>query len=77
MKIWIRTQAKDALVLTGNIHFCQPNYDVYAIMAEDEGESTILGVYESEARALEVLDMIQDKIILWNNIVKVFDMPKD
>lgn len=76
MKIWIRSQAKDALVLTGNIHFCQPDYDVYAIIADNGEESTFLGAYESKARVLEVIDMIQNSLIVYGNNMKVFDMPE-
>ena len=53
--IWIRSQNKRLLVNTEDIY-------VYSNNIKSGDKDCFLGTYDSEERALEVLDMIQDAI---------------
>ncbi|KEI96408.1 hypothetical protein N497_17880 [Clostridium botulinum F 357] len=52
--MWIRSKGKDVLVHCENIE--ADGLSIY-------GEHYFLGEYSTEGRALEVLDMIQDRIM--------------
>lgn len=54
--MWIRSQNKHRLLNTSDIRIC-------GISIKSIDKECVLGVYESEERALQVLDMIQTRII--------------
>lgn len=56
MGIWIRTQNKRCLLNTLDIY-------LFGTSIKSSDKNCILGTYGSEERALEVLDMIQTRII--------------
>lgn len=95
MTLWIRSQDKRSLVKVDNLYVSVGNYICYYVEKGKEIPNTYyrpsgeLGRYESEERALEVLDEIQDIIIstsiipLENNdaitcgSAKVYEMPEE
>lgn len=72
MKIWIRTQDRTELILCDDFRMNFYTNSRCDIVAYD---NTILGIYQSEARALEVFDMIEQHMIKYNSIP--FTMPKE
>lgn len=60
MELWIRTQSKQSLVKVNNISINVQDRNRYIIDSNDY----ILGRYKSYARALEVLDDIQNFICI-------------
>lgn len=58
-EIWIRSQNKNYL---GNYVEVMATGDMILGYANGENDSTLLGEYATEERALQVLDEIQDKI---------------
>lgn len=79
--MWIRSQNKRCLLNTSDI--C-----LYGTSIKSSDKECVLGIYESEERALQVLDMIQTRIIKGTTfdyinkpkrITKefVFQMPKE
>lgn len=77
MNLWVRSQDKRILQKVDNI-FLDANYENKRISTYD-GESIELGTYETEERALQVLDEIQNYILLPNidNSAYVYKMPED
>lgn len=73
MNIWIRTQKKDELLLCNYLRVCQ--YRGSSRCDIITKECTTLGTYQDEARALEVLDMIENHMIKYDSIP--FQMPKE
>ena len=75
MELWIRSQ--DKMVLTRNVGL--------RIVIEQEGASIIdetndyiLGMYNTEKRALEILNEIQNILIDYKNMSRVvYEMPKE
>lgn len=64
--MWIRTQNKQLLIDVKSVHVgIHASQHVISTETEcyAEGEFSILGIYKSKERALEVLDMIQTRII--------------
>ncbi|MDU5117192.1 MULTISPECIES: hypothetical protein [Clostridium] len=64
MGIWIRSKNKDTLV-------CCENIEVDGLSMY--GSHYFLGEYETEKRALEVLDMIEDRIIKGNKFDDIYN----
>ncbi|WP_242839923.1 hypothetical protein [Clostridium botulinum] len=64
MGIWIRSKGKDVLVNCKNIEV--DGLSVY-------GSHYFLGEYETEKRALEVLDMIEDRIMKGNKFDDIYN----
>ena len=64
--MWIRSQDKKLLINTDVVTIEQPmfgNYSGSPIFTYISGKFNLLGTYKSEERALEVLDMIESRII--------------
>lgn len=84
MDLWVRSQDKKSLVKVDNLYISVGNYICYYVEKGKEVPNTYyrpsgeLGRYESEERALEVLDEIQSllmpKLILnsYDNITPEF-----
>ncbi|APQ96691.1 hypothetical protein [Clostridium botulinum] len=62
--MWIRSKGKDVLAHCENIEV--DGSSVY-------GSHYFLGEYETEKRALEVLDMIEDRIIKGNKFDDIYN----
>lgn len=73
MKIWIRTQKKDELLLCNYLRVCQCRGSSRCDIITKE--CTTLGTYKDKTRALEVLDMIEQNMIKYNSIP--FTMPQE
>lgn len=86
--MWIRSQNKELLVDTKTLgikhevdDFCQ------ILFKEFSDQYIVLGEYSTTEKALKVLDMIQEKIMHGNRLIKkdkydlridaVFEMPQD
>lgn len=68
--IWIRTQTKEELIECNEFMLCYTiTYDEFFF----RGHDLIIGKYSTKAKALKVLDMIQEAIE--NNVI--FQMPLD
>jgi hypothetical protein len=66
MGIWVRSQDKKSLLNCSDIHigFSQGSVCVWGIVSDlTEGPGTMLGKYNSEAEAMQVLDMVQERIL--------------
>lgn len=75
MKIWIRTLWKDKLFLCDNFwifEYQNKKCDIVTLICD---ERITLGTYKDKARALEVLDMIENHMIKYDSIP--FQMPQD
>ena len=96
MDLWIGSQDKSSIVKVDNLYVSVGNYICYYVEKGKEVPNTYyrpsgeLGRYESEERALEVLDEIQNKINLINlgydfgspmvdlkNPTYIYQMPKE
>lgn len=89
--MWIRSQNKEFLVDTKAVGIFHGTNGYFAIQCLDnkihDFESVILGFYTTSEKANEVLDMIQEKIMHGNRLIKkdkydlridaVFEMPQD
>ncbi|NFQ84149.1 hypothetical protein FDG04_02225 [Clostridium sporogenes] len=62
--MWIRSQKKDVLVFCDHIE--GDGNDIY-------GNEYFLGKYTTEQRAVEVLDMIEDRIIRGNKFDDIYN----
>lgn len=68
MNLWIRTQDKKALTKVENIQVLEVHDGRWILISfNKESEDVTLDVYESEEKALKILDDIQNK--LSSNIV--------
>lgn len=80
MELWIRTQDKTTLIRSYEIYIIEQQ-NRYLIRAKRT--SHILGSYDTYERALEVLDSIQRRIEIINNVDNntfaecVYEMPKE
>lgn len=80
MDLWIRTQDKTTLIRSYEIYIIEQQ-NRYLIRAKRT--SHILGSYDTYERALEVLDSIQRRIEIINNVDNntfaecVYEMPKE
>lgn len=64
MKLWVRSQNKDSLVVADCVFYAEGcTYNIYTNCCE--GTFT-LGCYESEKRCLEIIDEIQELLKLGN-----------
>ena len=63
MELWIRTQDKECLMKVDRIDY---DYSAHTHRIMANGYETLIGLYETKERALEVLDEIQNKIDLIN-----------
>ena len=61
MGIWIRSQDKKSLIQCKNLHIGILIVKGYAIL--DGIGNLVLGSYETEERAIEMIDEIQNKIL--------------
>ena len=84
MDLWIRSQDRDKLVLTKGFETQYINYDGGCqIFAVWQNNYQMIGKYKSKERALEVLDSIQRRIEIINNVDNntfaecVYEMPKE
>lgn len=89
--MWIRSQNKEFLVDTKSVGIFHGTDGYCRIQCLDnkiyDFERIILGYYTTSEKANEVLDMIQEKIMQGNRLIKkdkynlridvVFEMPKD
>lgn len=94
--MWIRSQDKDALVNVNDICFYKMKKDskfIYQFRCYGYGNYYILGYYSTEEKAMKVMDMIHNQIMLgslkyedvksndntqqWLKSEFVFQMPKD
>lgn len=84
----IRSQNKKYLVSTNNISFYVMDSEVicFGISGIEDGDYIILGHYETETKAMKVLDMIQEAYCkfmsvknddAWGGKESVFYMPAD
>lgn len=73
MDLWIRSQNKKALIPNPKLVIDKLEDKHYIADRYDFKRETILGVYKTEQRALEVLDEIQS--FLENNYISIDDMP--
>lgn len=88
MELWIRSQDKEDLIKVDNLGLAYPekynfmdkigDIDNYCICQFVDDYHVKLGTYETKARALEVLDEIQNYILLPNtdNSAYVYQMPE-
>lgn len=60
MDLWIRSQDRKGLIPNPKIDIEKSNNDYYIVDRCDFERSNILGKYETEQRAIEVLDEIQE-----------------
>ena len=79
MKLWIRSQDKEALLKANNGLMYWEDIDKRncVVIKETSTDLSILGAYKTKERALEVLDEIQRYILLPNtdNSAYVYQMP--
>ena len=89
--MWVRSQDRKLLIYADRI--CMKKSYGYEIYQQDENGTITLGIYSSEQKALKVIDMIHDKIMLgslkyedvksndntqqWLKSEFVFNMPAD
>lgn len=84
----IRSQNKKYLVSTNNISFYVMDSEVicFGISGIEDSDYIILGHYETESKAIKVLDMIQEAYCkfmsvknddAWSGKESVFYMPED
>lgn len=84
MELWIRNQTKKSLIKVDNIQVSNIQLSLmdtyHFITTDNNGVTTILGTYETEERAKEILNEIQD--LLQNAYVGsvnriVYQMPEN
>ena len=68
MDLWVRSQDRKRLLKVDLLSI----KDFFNIVSDD---FYVLGTYETEERALEVLDEIQGKIV--EGMIKIYEMPKE
>lgn len=73
--IWVRTQDKNALVECSDVRIGGRNdkYEIIAnckLLSGGDEDYEILGYYQTEKKATEVLNHIQ-RHIMWNNVIKL------
>ena len=93
MDLWIRSQDKRILRKANHLKIEIQNGDEYCIVEQE----TIYGKYRTKARALNILDKIEDamtidykgkcdtyeaadlviKSVMAENMLKIYDMPKE
>lgn len=73
MELWIRSQNKSILTKVNSI--TSSGYETWVIKGWIENEAIDLGKYDTEKRALEVLDEIA--MYLVNANIIVYDMPAE
>lgn len=78
MELWIRSQDKLKLVKVNYVYAIENKINSFSIYGETIDSVPIIGRYETEERALEVLDEIQNYILLPNtdNSAYVYEMPE-
>lgn len=83
MDLWIRSQDKKILMLINTVALAEDEVGSIIGYGIDGRVKTLLGTYETEERALEVLDEIQKMDFAKNENVKltnygyVYEMPKE
>lgn len=91
--MWIRSQNKEMLINENNIRIISDSRSYYIICDFYDGDYYYLGEYSTKEKALKVMDMIHDQIMLgslkyediksndntqqWLKSEFVFQMPKD
>lgn len=67
MDLWIRSQHRDSLVKVNNLHISAEN-QISSIIAYKENNTVCiaLGQYETEERAMEILNEIQNTALTIN-----------
>ncbi len=76
MELWIRSQSKSKLEKVEYLDITKYGEGEYEI----ESNTTSLGTYETEERALEILDEIQSAMItlaINGDCVYIYEMPKE
>lgn len=73
MNLWVMSQNKKELRPNPKLGIDKLEDKFYIVDRYDFERATILGVYKTEQRALEVLDEIQS--FLENNYISIDDMP--
>ena len=80
MNLWIRTQKKKGLIKVENLiietSFNNDYKECFYIINNSANNKCSLGCYETEERALEVLDKIHQTLATINSNCAVFNMPK-
>ena len=84
MELWVRSQNKHSLVKASDLQLDSFNLEEDKVLIINSRTSTdceILGRYQTEERALEVLDEIQHKLITlcdsMNRKLYVCEMPQE
>lgn len=83
MELWIRSQDREALkkVNMGVMYWKDVNDRNCIVNIDNATGYSIMGAYEMEERALEVLDEIQQRLITlsdsMNRNLYVYEMPKE
>ena len=78
MQVWIRNQNRKGLKLVRNLAVKRNKVIGYAIsMGLGAPDQSVLGAYETEERALAVLDFIQRKMESSPGGIVVLEMPKE
>ena len=62
--MWIRSQNERVLVNVNDICFYKVNKNIYQIRCYGYGNYYILGEYSTEEKAMKVMDMIHNQIML-------------
>lgn len=77
MALWIRSQDKTTLCEANNVR-CVSQNNKYAIITKTcGGLCDTLAIYNTQKRCVEVLDLIQTKLIKAKSITVIFELPKD
>jgi len=78
MELWIRNQNRKGLMSVRNITVKGKKVVGYTVsMGIGASDQSTLGEYETEERAMAVLDSIEKKIESSPVRIAVFDMPKE
>jgi len=78
MELWIRGQNRNGLKLVRNLTVKGKKVVGYTVsMGIGAPDQSTLGQYETEARAMAVLDSVQSKIENSSGGVVVFKMPEE
>jgi len=78
MDLWIRNQDRKVLKLIRTVTVKDKKVIGYTMTAGfGTTDEITLGTYETEARAMVVLDSVQGKIGSGTNATAVFEMPKE
>lgn len=73
MKIWVRNQLENRVILVD--HFtATKNGTVLGFQGPQDDCGVVLGTYETEIRAMEVLSLITIKLRMNH---RIFDMPEE